>query len=301
MSSHRAIAALGILLASAGAGGATEIAAVMSSGIEPYAVAYESFVEACPANHWVTDLSETDIPDDRILRDILRKKPDLIVAIGSRAFQAAREATDRVPIVFLMVLERSADPRASNVAGASIRIDPEDEMEYASLLFPELRRIGVIYDPENSAHVVEEAARAAKARGLELVGREASSIAGTFQAMRDMEGEVDGWWMIPDRTTLTPETAEYLIVDCLRRGAPLIAPAKKYVEQGAHIALVPEYAGIGRTGAAVALQILAGRRPAEIGTVYAGEFRVVVNERTSREAGVSIGGVLASRVDYLGR
>lgn len=297
----RGFTVLGALLAWAGAASGTEVAVVLSSGIEPYAIAYEAFVEACPANYWVTDLSGTDIPADRVLRDLVRKKPDLIVAVGSRAFHEARAATDRIPVVFLMVLERSDDSPPGNVAGASIRVDPADEMEYVGLLFPGTRRLGVVYDPANSSHVVEAAARAARDRGFELIARKATSVAETFQAFREMEGEVDGWWMIPDPTTLTTETAEYLVVDCLRRGHPLIAPASKYVEQGAHMALVPDYGEIGRAGARVALEILGGRRPGEIGTVHPGTFRVVVNERTSREAGISVEKGLASRIVYLGR
>lgn len=294
------MAVLGAWALLAGGARATEIAAVLSSSIEPYTAAYEQFAADCPANYWVTDLDEGPLSDEETLREIVKKKPDLIVAIGSRAFHAAAEATERIPVVFLMVLEHSEDRPAANVAGASIRVDPAVEMKHIRMLFPKLGRLGVVYDPANSEHVVAAAKKAAAKEGIELVARPVSSVEEAFGAYRELETAVDGWWMIPDRTTLTKETSEFLIVESLRRGMPLVAPAKKYVEQGANIALVPEYAAIGGTGARIALQILGGQSPEKLGVVFAEEVRLVVNERTSREAGARLGG-LASRADIVGR
>ncbi len=291
--------ALGVALA-AGPARATGIAVLFSSGIEPYAVAYEGFSEVCPANYWKYDLSETDISEESLVRKIVRKGPDLIVALGSKAFEAVEGRTGGIPVVFVMVLEHS-ERFGPDVAGASIRVDPTLEMEHVRLIFPEWKRIGVIYDPANSAHVIERARRAAGDLGLEIVARTAGDLSETLKAIREIEQEVDGWWMLPDRTTLKAESAEYMIVQSLRRGTPVLAPARRYVEQGANAALVPDYRHVGRNGAAIALRILGGEKPGEIGTVFAEEIRIVINARTGREAGVDLSGSWAKKALVLGR
>lgn len=284
----------------AGPARATEIAVLFSSGIEPYALAFEGFSEDCPANYWKYDLSETDLSDEHLVGEIVRKGPDMIVAIGSKAFEAAEGRSDGIPIVFVMVLEHS-EWFGPDVAGASIRVDPALEMEHARLIFPGWKRIGVIYDPVISAHVIERAREVAGDLGLEIVARTAGNLSETLKAIREIEDEVDGWWMLPDRTTLKAESAEYVIVQSLRRGIPVLAPARRYVEQGAHAALVPYYRDIGRNGAVIALRILEGEKPEEIGTVFADDVRIVINARTSREAGVDLDGSWTKNAFMLGR
>jgi len=302
MKGRRIGAVLGILtlLAFGGPAGATEIAAVFSGGIEPYVLAYDGFADVCPANYWKYDLSEEGVSPERVMDEIFRKKPDLILAIGSKAHRAVLEKANGIPIVFTMVLDQDG-VSSENVAGASIRVDPVKEMEYIKLLFPEVKSIGVVYDLNLSADVVSKARQAAAGKGIELVAQTASDLSETLRAYRELEENVDGWWLIPDRTTLTNETVEYLLAESLRRGKPIIAPSRKYVEWGVHVALVPDYRAIGEAGARVALRILGGEKPSTIGVVYADVSRIVVNDRTSKEAGVDLSGSWGKRADRIGR
>ena len=302
MKGGRIGAVLGVLaaLAAGGRAEATEIAAVFSGSIEPYVIAYEGFADVCPANYWKYDLSEKGVSPEWVMDEIARKKPDLVLAIGSSAYRATLEMGTDLPVVFTMVLDQGEESTA-NIAGASIRVDPAEEMEYVRLLFPQVRSLGVVYDPDRSGDVVDRARKAAAAEGIDLTARPATDLSETLRALRELEDQVDGWWLIPDRTTLTEETVEYLLVESLRRGKPIVAPSRKYVERGAHVALVPDYAAIGEEAGRVALRILGGERPGLIGIRYAQVSRIVVNDRTSREAGVDLSGSWAKRADRIGR
>jgi putative ABC transport system substrate-binding protein len=280
--------------------GATEIAALFSSGIEPYAVAYEAFADRCPANYWRYDLSEPGIDPGRVVAQVVEKRPDLILALGSKAFHAVREVARTTPVVYVMVLDHQ-DIGAANVAGASIRVDPALEMQSIHAVFPQVRKLGVIFDEANSMHIVSAARQAASSLGVELVAEQVSEVSETIRAIRSIENDVDAWWLIPDRTTLNAESAEYLLLSSGRRGIPVIAPSRKYVDRGAQMALVPDYAAIGEAGAEIALQVMAGANPGEVGTVYATEVQVVVNARTSREMGPVLEGPWAGRLELIGR
>ena len=113
------LAALGAVFAPRTAR-ATEIAVLFSSGIDPYTVAYEGFAEVCPANYWKVDLSRVDGEEEQVMRDLVGRSPDLVLALGTGAYRAAVRATDRIPIVFVLVLDYGEELPA-NVAGASAR------------------------------------------------------------------------------------------------------------------------------------------------------------------------------------
>lgn len=279
---------------------ATEIAAVFSSDTEPYALAFDGFSEKCPANYWKYDLSQPGVEEGRLISDIVGRKPDLILALGSRALRATEQSAGGIPVLFVMVLDYVDFP-GSRAAGVSIRIDPGLAMEQYHNLFPGVRKIGLVYDPANSSHILKEASRSAEKNNMELIVRPVGDLSETLKAVRDLENEVDGWWLIPDRTTLTSETLEYVLRQSLESGTPVLAPSAKYVERGAHAAFVPDYGAIGKMAGAIGVRILKGESPSRAGTLYAADFRIVLNARTCREIEVSVNGSWGNRVEYVGR
>ncbi|MBN1826757.1 MAG: ABC transporter substrate-binding protein [Candidatus Eisenbacteria bacterium] len=293
-----ALAAAALLILSGAAGG-TEIAALFSGDTEPYVLAYEGFAEVCPANYWKVDLSRVDGEEDGVMRDLVEREPDLILALGTNAYRAAVGATDRIPIVFVLVLDYG-EALPGNVAGASIRIDPALQMRTVRRLFPELKRLGVVYDPGNTEHVLEKARAEAEAIGLRIVPFPVKDLSETLRAYREGENDVDGWWLLPDRTTLASEAVDYVLKRSLERRVPVIAPSKKYVERGAQAALLPDYRAIGALGAEIALRILAGGKPSSIGIRYSKVFRLAVNTRTAREVAIDLSGSWAQHALFVG-
>src|SRR4030095_14951519 len=103
---------------------------------------------------------------------------NLTGAAGPPASMAAKDATTTIPIVFANVafpeqshlVESYARP-GSNVTGVAF-IGPEDGKRLAPLkeALPKLRRVGLIYNPENRGSVLalEETQRWAKALDVTL-------------------------------------------------------------------------------------------------------------------------------------
>ena len=288
-----------LLLLLAGPAGGTEIAVLFSSDTEPYVRAYEGFAEKCPANYWKVVLSTMAGEEDRVIRDMVDRRPDLILALGTSAYRAAVRATDRIPIVFVLVLDYGEE-LPPNVAGASIRIDPAIQIQTFRRLFPELGRLGVVFDPANTAHIVERARAETEKEGMKIVPFPAEDLGGALRAYGEGEEEVDGWWLLPDRTTLTSEAVDFVLQRSLERGVPVIAPSRKYVERGAQAALLPDYRAIGSLGAEIALRILKGKQPSSIGIRYAETFRLAVNSRTAREVSIDLSGSWARDALFVG-
>ncbi|MGE5174657.1 MAG: ABC transporter substrate-binding protein, partial [Betaproteobacteria bacterium] len=84
---------------------------------------------------------------------------------------------------------------------------------------------------------VREAARAARAAGIELVDkrvRDPRKIPGLLDEMSD---KIDIFWMVPDSTVVTAETVDYLLRFSFDHNVPVFSFSKKYVEMGAVAAL----------------------------------------------------------------
>jgi putative ABC transport system substrate-binding protein len=83
-------------------------------------------------------------------------KPDLIFAIGIWALQVVVEEVKDIPVVFAMVLNPSTviGQEARNITGASMNVPIEQQIALLKRVSPQVRRIGVIYDPEKTGFLV---------------------------------------------------------------------------------------------------------------------------------------------------
>jgi putative ABC transport system substrate-binding protein len=110
---------------------------------------------------WGLDTSD---PLPLLVDDLARQRPDLIVAAGTSASQAAQRTVREFPIVFLM----GSDPVASgivkslarpgeNVTGFSnfLPATTRKMLELIKIAVPSASRIGRVYDPGNHGKLLE--------------------------------------------------------------------------------------------------------------------------------------------------
>src|SRR5262249_12503587 len=112
--------------------------------------------------------------------ELVNRRPNVIIAIGTMAVHAARSATQTIPIVFA----RISDPVAlafvatlarpgGNITGVSLQA-PDTAAKRLELLItavPDAKRVGVLLDPRlpSASPELEETERAARYLNLELV------------------------------------------------------------------------------------------------------------------------------------
>ena len=175
-----------VCLAARSAGAGT-IAVIISADVPPYWESLAGYKEI--VDH--TIVAEFDMKGDfdrgkGIVAEIESKvKPDLILAMGVWALQAVvRESPDR-PVVFAMVLNPPTvlGGEVRNVTGASMNIPVDRPIDVLEQLGPDIRKIGVVFNPSKTGYMVEAAEAAARQRGLTLVARPISSPRDAIRAM----------------------------------------------------------------------------------------------------------------------
>lgn len=227
-----------------------------------------------------------------VMKEVRKARPDLLVAVGSLATVEALEDPSPIPTVFSMVLypQQSGflDKGSRPVTGSSLDLPASTALRYVRRLLPGVRRVGVLYHPEETGFLVEEARRAAEELGLTLVAEEVDSPATAVSALNRILEQVDVVWSLADRHVFTPQTTPALILASVRRRIPFVGLSPAHVRAGAVMALSCDYADVGRQAAEIALRALGGADLSHIPVSSPRSVAVALNRRTAQHIGLEI-------------
>lgn len=186
-----------------------------------------------------------------------RSKPRLFVAIGADALIAVKDKG--VPVIFSMVMNpRAMGLEGKQATGVEVFVSVESQMEQLRAVLPKAVRIGVVYSPHSTGHIVETAKEAAKRKGVTIVARAVNSADEAIVAMNGLK-DVDVFWMMPDTTVITQETVKHLLLLSFERKVPVYALSEKYVKNGALLALGINPTLLGRQVGELANRVLDGQ------------------------------------------
>lgn len=267
---------------------AEDIAAVKSVDILPYRNAVKGFKEVVKANvyEYVMDGYNNLI----LIRLTETQGTDLIFTLGTDALTLVKDEFRDIPIVFTFVLNPAdaIKSRSPHITGIDINIPPEEQFNALLQVVPQVKRIGVIYDPSKSQSIINEAETAAKKLGISLVSRKIDSKSEAINAITMMEGNVDAIWMAPDTTAITPESIKYMLLFAFRNRIPVIGISDKYVKDGVLLALSFDSEDIGRQAGEVANSILSGRDIKKFSLIKPRTFKFSINLNTAEKIGIKI-------------
>lgn len=276
------------------------IAVIKAREAEPYEVALKSLrrtlkekgIDAQIEEFFVGD--DAQGKDDRVV-EIRKKNPQLIVTLGSAATERVAKVVKDTPVLFCMALNpmasgfiRSMSASGNNLAGASLDIPPQLQFEAIRSLVPNTKKIGVIYNPQETETVIQQARKAAKEMGLELVAVPISSGDKVPDALRTLDKSVDALWSVADGTTFTPASAEFIFLHTLRNKLPFMGLSPAFVKAGALLALAIDYQEVGAQCGGLATKILSGENPASLPITTPQRLVLYVNLKTAETIGLKI-------------
>ncbi len=191
--------------------------------------------------------------------------PDVIVAIGTTAAQAVMSATKgmKIPIVFSSVtdpisakLVKDLEVPEGFVTGVSNFIPVEPEFELFKRLHPNLKTLGVVYNPgeANSVELLKVMEEVAKNQGISIVAASASKTSEVMSAAQSLCGKADAVFVNNDNTALAAfKSVAKAAQSC---GIPAFVSDVDLVDQGALAALGPNQTELGRQTARMVARIL---------------------------------------------
>jgi putative ABC transport system substrate-binding protein len=245
------------------------IAVLMSMDEAPFRQTLAGFqaylsTQGVQAGYDVYNLKGDAAYADPALLKIKQSGVKLIFALGSLATEAAiREAGD-IPIIAGLVLRTDGLGKAPNATGVGLEFSVETQFAWLQRLLPEVKTVGVIYNPGENRKRVEAAARAAKERGLRLEAEEVEVPQDVPAALNNLSKSADVLWGVADSLALSPQIAKNIILFSFRNSIPLIGPSQTWVKAGALYALDWDYADIGAQCGEMARRVLQGAPPSSI-------------------------------------
>ena len=155
------------------------VAILKSADIAPYNQAIEAFRSNLPIKHSLVHeynlMGELENGPD-IAQNIFDSKVDLVLAVGLKASLVAKIEIREIPVIFCMVLNpKKFELEAPNLKGISLAIPFKEQFFLLQKIIPTLSRIGVLYDPEKSGHLVKKSRGEAQDLGIELIAQGVSS------------------------------------------------------------------------------------------------------------------------------
>jgi len=184
--------------------------------------------------------------------------------------------------------------------GGSMNVPIEQQIALLKKASPQVRRIGVIYDPSKTGFLVKQAERIARDQGVRLLAKAIASPKDSFAALDATQGEIDALWILPDVTVLAPESVQYMLLFSFRNRIPLLCLSENQARMGAPFGLsFGSGRDIGIQAGEIANEILSGRRAEEIPFTTARRLKLTVNLKTAGKLGLQVPKEILDRADVV--
>jgi putative ABC transport system substrate-binding protein len=209
----------------------------------------------------------------------------VVVAVGQKALDVAKESVDKNPLVFCLVVGASHSSVGGNVLGVPLEADPAITFSRLKQLLPSAHRMGVIYDPKTSELVMDRATEAAKDQGLTLVLKSVPAAADVPSAAEALKGDVDVLWLPPNSKLFSREVFNYLLGFTAEHKLPMVGSLDVFADEGALASMSSDYRTIGLVAGKMAQEASSGRHPMAVQFVRG---LLSVNLKTANSLGLSV-------------
>ena len=217
---------------------------------------------------------------------IQRINPDLILALGAQALKVALLVPD-IPVVHLLVINPEIIiDKTRPVTGVSLSVPPKVQLNEIKRYFPEVKRVGMVYDPKRSRKFIEQLDSARP--DMEFIALATENIAEVPDLIHSLRGKIDFLWMLPDLTTTNEITMQSYVFFSIKNKIPLLTFSKKLLKHGATIAVTFDTDKMAKQAAALAMDMLFHRVGAKQTALVAPPVKTIVNYKMAEKLGVAI-------------
>jgi len=243
----------------------------------------------------------------QLAAELVHMPVDVIVTALSPAIQAAKRATDTIPIVFAV----SGNPLATgyvaslnypggNVTGLSA-MDYElsgKRLELLTEALPKMSRVAVLWNPGNGAMVLkmDEVRGAAHAFHVEIKSLEARQPQDFDRVLASLPHEhADALLTLADPLTLFHR--DRIIEMANKSQTPTMYELVEFVEAGGLMSYGPSILANYRRAAVYMDKILKGAKPGDLPVEQPTKFELVINLKAARQIGLVIPPNVLARAD----
>ncbi len=244
----------------------------------------------------------------RYAKEFVDKKLDLIFVGTTPGTLIAKEATKGtgIPVLFTIVTDpvgagivESIESSGNNLAGVSAITEGSKHLELLFEILPEIKRLGVIYNPEDKSpkKIVAQFRASLMDADVELVEAHIQSTRDVAAAVNSLVGRVDVIMVPPDSTVMA--NLGPVINASYEHGIPVGMPNRRGVEAGGLFAISADYYELGNMVARLAVKVFKGVKPRDMPLEFPDRYIISVNLKTAQKLNVTIPQSVLKRADYV--
>ncbi len=221
-----------------------------NAAIGKYTKAQEAFVNEIRRPLVLLDIEADRVDSARLAREITSANPRALYCIGSTAYQLAASTPSGRYLVVSSVINWKRFPLSGRTHGIANEVPASLQLTMVRYLFPDVRRIGVIYSKQYNKEWLDVAVANGRDRDLEIVGFDVARVKDVHKALESLPGRVDALWLTPDPVVFSSKEQIlhiYSKADAAR--LPVFAHDPIYAELGAMLVVSADIPTIGRQAA----------------------------------------------------
>jgi putative ABC transport system substrate-binding protein len=249
----------------------------------------------------------TNATAERLARELVAAKVDLIWSPGTQTAMAVRKATSTLPLVFSQVsdpvgsglVQSLARPGTSATGLTNMNVETwAKRVELLDEIFPKLKRVGVLHNPADPASVAQLAVAATSLaeRGKEMMLVKVTAedqFAAAFASLAQWRADA----LVILESSLTVSNRKALIELATRHRWPTINSWSGFAEAGGVISYGASWGASARRSAVHVDRILKGAKPADVPVERPTQFELIVNLKAAKAIGLSIPRAVMVRAD----
>ncbi|MDM8551907.1 ABC transporter substrate binding protein, partial [Desulfobacterales bacterium HSG2] len=185
--------------------------------------------------------------------------------IGGKAYFFAREHLGEKKVVFSSIINWLRLPGLSGTAyGVSNELHPRMPIYMFRSVFPDIKRIGMLYSMQYTSQWFENAKGQAGELEIEIIGRTVSREKQTLSALNELLPNIDALWLISDPSVMSKKDYLYKILKrCDASKTPVFSYHGPFAKLGATLIVSADMPTIGRQAANIAMGVLSGEEMEE--------------------------------------
>jgi len=237
---------------------------------------------------------------------LVRARPDVILALGGDVAPFVTAATTTIPIVFVVSsdpvrghLVRALAHPASNATGLtflSSELAPK-RLQLLREAAPRVSRLAVLWNPEHVDDEFRDTEASARAAGLQVLSLEmrgaAAQLEAAFQAAATWRCDA----LIPVSSRHTFLNRRAIVEFANRQRAPLAGGWGAWADEGGLLSYGPDVNTFIRRAATYIDRIVRGANPADLPVEQPTKLDLVINAKTAKMLGLTVPQSLLLRAD----
>ena len=254
--------------------------------VEKYKVAQEEFTRALSRQVRSINLDDIKWKAAAVENLLYDEYPDLVYCIGSKAYLIAHRYISEKDIVFSSIVNWQRLPVTKKTYGVSGELHSGMQMTLFRYIFPEVKKIGVLYSEQYNSQWFNNTRTEAKEMGIEITGNSIAESKQTINTLKGLIPGVDALWLIPDPLIMTDkENLTRLFKECEAKKLPVFSYQDIFIDYGATLVVSVDEPTIGRQAAGIASEILSlGKTDEKV--QYPAGSHIILNLKKVKEYGL---------------